>query len=123
MPIRSGSLLTVVLVASALTACDDERTASWGESDSVRYCTDAAGHRVPDQNCQTPRTAGNAFLWYYLGRLGASRAAFVPPLGGVASGGGYAPAPGLAYTSVSGAIARGGFGATGGHHGEGGAGE
>jgi hypothetical protein len=123
MPIRSGSLLTVVLVASALAACDDERTASWGDSDSVRYCTDAAGHRVPDQNCETHAGGGNPFLWYYLGRLGGSRPAFVPPLGGVASGGGYAPAPGLAYTSVSGAIARGGFGATGGGGGEGGAGE
>jgi len=123
MPIRPGSLLTVVLVASALTACDDEQTGSWGDLDSVRYCTDLAGHRVPDGDCGTHGAGGNVYRWYYLGRLRGRVPASVPPEGGVASGGGYSPTPGIAYTSVSDSIARGGFGAIGGGGGEGGAGE
>jgi hypothetical protein len=125
MAVKSGSLVAVVLVAAALSACDDKKTASWGEGDSVRYCTDAQGRRVPDQQCQTHSGGGgNAFLWYYLGRLSTQGGGQIPPMGGVASGGGYRPTAGLSYSSVSEAVARGGFGATGSGAGEGhGAGE
>jgi hypothetical protein len=124
MSVKSGSLVAVVLVAAALSACDDKKTASWGEGDSVRYCTDAQGHRVPDQQCQTHSGGGNAFLWYYLGRLSTQGARQIPPIGGMATGGGFQPRSGLSYSSVSEAAARGGFGATGAGAGEGhGAGE
>lgn len=118
MSVKSGSLMAVVLVSAALSACGDKKTASWGEGDSVRYCTDAQGHRVPDQQCQT-HSGGNPFLWYYLGRLSAQGARQIPPIGGIAAGGAYRPTTGISYSSPSEAAARGGFGATGAGEGHG----
>ena len=121
MSVNSGSLLAVLLVASALTGCERRNVDdAWDVDNPVRYCVDADGHRVRDENCQTTSTGVNgAFLWYYLNSMNNQGRYYVPPVGAVASGGSYTPAAGVPYASV----ARGGFGGTGeggDGHGEGG---
>ncbi|HLZ83731.1 MAG TPA: hypothetical protein VKQ54_09210 [Caulobacteraceae bacterium] len=117
MSVRSGSLMAVLLVASALTGCEKRNVDdAWESDEPVRYCVDAAGHRVPDEHCNSADgRVGRAFLWYYLGTINNSRRYYVPPLGAAASGGSFAPEPGVSYSSVT----RGGFGGTAAGHGEG----
>ena len=123
---RTFNLAAVLLVASALGAGCERREQAWSTGDRpVRFCTDSAGVRVPDAQC-APRTAhagASPFLWYYLGTLGARSRQAVPPIGGRAFGGGFAPLAGVRYGSPAGlgggrfggatGVSRGGFGGIG----------
>ena len=125
-------------VAAALLAAgcgqQQEQDNGWTAAQDTAVCVDKQGQRVPDDKCPQQRHAATSsfaspFLWYYLGRSAA-----LPYYGDRVGGGSYAPTAGHSYfrapagTAVtraaavrSGAISRGGFGASA--RGFGGAGE
>ena len=103
----SGALLTG---ACARSFDEDE---GWTAAEDTAVCTDQAGNRVPDEQCDRPRTAYAGgyypYHWYYLGR-GYS----IPPYGERVSGGSY-DAGGRTYArshESAGRISRGGFGSS-----------
>lgn len=119
MRTKTFNLVMVAAVAAAVTACGRPAD-QYGD----RVCTDRAGRRVPDQQCQGQAAGGssNAFLWYFLGRSMGSNGGGVPGVGGYVSGGSYQPTSGVRYGApgtaarFSGATSsRGGFGSTAAH--------
>jgi hypothetical protein len=116
---RKPALLAVLLVSSALAGCErGGAEQGWATEEPTRFCTDASGKRVADQECERPRSGGGVspFLWYYLGSLQGRNRYTIPAVGAVARGGGIAPSPGINYSSSdrSFMVTRGGFGRFGG---------
>jgi hypothetical protein len=117
---KSFLLTTTLAAALAVSACGRPAN-QWDESYNVysdrntAVCTDKNKRRVPDSYCQQNRGggAGNAFMWYYLGKSAA-----VPYHGDPVRGGSFARTPGATYfhapasSSVTraAAVSRGGFG-------------
>lgn len=74
----------------------------------VRYCTDGAGRRITDANCNRTGGRGGGGHFYY-----ADKGAAVPAIGEAARGGSFQPASGVRYGGPE-AVTRGGFGKIGG---------
>lgn len=95
-------------MALLATGCGSSNVAN----QPVRYCTDAAGRRIADANCQRSGGGyGGGGHYYYAGRGAA-----VPAIGEAARGGSYQPASGVRYGGAE-AVTRGGFGRMGGFFG------
>ena len=114
--------LTTAISAALMAAACSNNEGDWTAQRDTAVCTDKAGNRVADSNCQQQRAhsgssgaVAGAFAWYYL-----SRNSRVPYMGERAIGGSFAGVPGRAYahapasTAVtrSAAISRGGFGSS-----------
>lgn len=106
------SFVTAIAAALSISACGRPAEQDWSQS-SGRVCTDRAGKRVPEENCNRATGGGsNAFLWYYLGTMAAGRnnsGAAVPAYGQRVTGGSYS-APASYKPSPS--VQRGGFGSS-----------
>lgn len=116
------SITTMVAATLLASGCGRSEADGWTAQNDTAICTDRNGTRVPDDRC-APQTAGaghhgglsSAFLWYYL-----ARSSVIPPYGEPARGGSftraagssYARAPANTFVTRSGAISRGGFGAS-----------
>ncbi|MBV9932187.1 MAG: hypothetical protein JO013_14755 [Alphaproteobacteria bacterium] len=115
---KKGELRITTAVSAALLAagCGPKFDAKngWNAAENTAVCTDEKGNRVEDRNCdRNYRAVGgyHHYGWYYI-----PRGTFVPPIGGLARGGGYVAPAGSHYTpaGVSAShIARGGFGSSG----------
>ena len=116
---KTFGLSLTLIAAAAVTACGQQKPQEWNASAPTRLCTDNAGRRVPDANCDRRQGGGGlAFFPYFIGR-----GAIIPPYGGYTVGGSRTPSGGVAYgraalfTSTAPAargfgIRRGGFGAS-----------
>lgn len=120
--LKITTAIAAALLASGCGRSEPEPD-GWTAQTDTAICTDREGRRVADDQC--PRQAlgsgyhggggSNAFLWYFLGRNSV-----IPPYGERARGGSfsraggvsYARAPANTFVSRSGAISRGGFGAS-----------
>jgi uncharacterized membrane protein YgcG len=118
-------ILAATVAGLALTASACNRAPAYGYYNDGYYagantqvCTDRAGRRVPDINCQQAYYGGgyNPYLWYYVG--GGYP---VPYYGTVVHGGtwsrpsnfrSYVRAPAQANVTRSVAVSRGGLGST-----------
>ncbi|MCU6454178.1 hypothetical protein LPN01_08820 [Sphingomonas sp. A2-49] len=109
---------TGMAAALLASACSEPQRDGWTAQGDTAVCTDRAGNRVADNQCQRQAHAGGGaspFLWYFL-----ARNALIPPYGERVGGGSYARVPGRSYgrapaasnVTRAGAISRGGFGAS-----------
>ncbi len=80
-------------------------------SQPVRYCTDAAGRRIADANCNRGSGGHGGGHFYYAGK-----GSTVPAVGEAARGGSFQPASGVRYGGAE-SVTRGGFGRIGGFFG------
>lgn len=122
------TITTAIATALLASGCgrSDPEPDGWTAQNDTAICTDRDGRRVPDDRCPRQQlastgagvghgSAGNAFLWYFL-----ARNSVIPPYGERARGGSFAGVAGTRYTRApadtlvtrSGAISRGGFGAS-----------
>ncbi|MDO7843687.1 hypothetical protein [Sphingomonas immobilis] len=112
-------LTTAISAALIAGACSNDQ-GDWTAQRDTAVCTDKAGQRVADANCQRAHSGSSgvmagAFAWYYL-----SRNSRVPYYGERATGGSFARAAGSTYYHApagtamtrSAAISRGGFGSS-----------
>ena len=113
--------ITTGVAAALLASGCGHQDNGWTAQQDTAVCTDKAGQRVADGNCERQRYAGhgggvgNAFLWYYLVRNSA-----VPYYGERVRGGSYNRTAGTSYfrapagssMSRSSAVSRGGFGSS-----------